>query len=246
MPICSECKTEQRDSEDGRGWQCGNSQCPAYPKKPWSTPTIRELPMHPYTEEQIRADVRLVEQAELDDDLALALMRLAHALCGSSMLRGLIARTHRENAIVRAIGEKRGSGLAVGEQQDDGATVEPIRPGDLTAAAQLGHAIASRDALARISSHRHEGQAATTCPHGRSSWHLCPHCNGVNNAAEALAGGHPASRYVVGAVTTVRCHRCGSEYSADEYNVLPETESALGIRYRYCSKGCKEYGITAL
>jgi len=89
-----------------------------------------------YTEDQIRADVRFIEESDLNDDVALALMRLAHALCGSSMLRGLIARTHRENLIVQKIVETRAavwaryeawakaqssSGQAGGGQGDDGA-----------------------------------------------------------------------------------------------------------------------------
>jgi hypothetical protein len=27
------------------------------------------------------------------------------------------------------------------------------------------------------------------CPHGRPSWHVCPHCNGINEAARNLPAG---------------------------------------------------------
>lgn len=218
---------------------------------------------HEYTEEQIRADIQLVEQSDLDDDLALALMRLAHALCGSSMLRGLVARTHRQNAIVRAIVEKRGTRISLGE------AIAPF-------AGMLANEAAAEMVDARASSFddrpiQHcfakpflgfrpccggvvEGDRAHRCgpipdgcpgcggPRAPGSWCCSPKCDCIPH----IDGGKIVHGLLCALAPPLaepepaaHCGMCSAEYTAAEYAVL---DSARASHFRGCTK-CGHYEV---
>lgn len=215
-------------------------------KVPYSPPTLREL--HPYTEDQIRADIHLIEASDLDDDLALALMRLAHALCGSSMLRGLIAREHRKNAIVRAVIEKRGgprpagfaeaispvAGMLASEAAANAVDAHVLRkdkPWQRCAGKPfLGFTACCGGVVEGDRAHRcrtepiPDGCAGCGKPRAPGSW-CCP----AESASEATADEEPAGH----------CGMCSAEYSAAEYAKL---DSAQASHFRGCTK-CGHYEV---